>query len=253
MFTAQGILRANLTVKTKSSDICNVTEGEMAAVVKHKARCAEAARLNRPLPLRPVHLSQKAEILLRGVEAGRKSMAGTREESVEARRRFYALRRFFGSQQIFFTISPDDLKLSSVLWFAGLTKEEIEAMSATHRETVAANDPVACAQHFQHVLDVIIQRFLHFDVPNQKSFPGTGPLGKVLAFGIKIEEQHRGALHAHMLISVAGLPSTAVEMLKMWNSPDQKLALEHYISMTQCESALIDDDALVCPSCEQVM
>jgi len=154
----------------------------------------------------------------------------------------------FGSSQIFFTISPDDLQMFNVLRYAGLTKAEIQTMDSVQRQTFASLNPVAAAIHFHDMIMVIIKYALSYDMAKQRS-TGMGVFGIIQGFGLKFEEQHRSAVHCHMLFHVAGLPSTAADMLNLWNSGD-KAALERYIATCQWQTTCVPASTLKCMHCE---
>jgi hypothetical protein len=241
-------------MKTKANveDFVSVTESQLQTAVSHKIQCSNAARSGNPLPEAPHNLSLPAKKMLNTVEAARAKLPGTYEESLQARKTFYGYRKYFGSQQIFFTLSPDDLKMRAVLRYAGLSEEQIAEMTSSVRQTTAANNPVAAARHFQDMIDIVIKHVFCFDTTTGTSFlDQQGIFGTVLAFGIKIEEQHRGALHAHMLLHIAGLPSTAEEMLQAWKSPTNLAALQKYMEMVQSQSTFLPLSQLRCPACEE--
>jgi hypothetical protein len=121
-------------------------------------------------------------------------------------------------------------------------------MSAAERETFSAANPVAAATHFHDMLKIIIRYGFGYDIDKQCSI-GMGPFGRVVAFGIKIEEQHRGALHAHMLLHIEGLPKTASEMLELWQNGDKEPLLR-YVERCQWETNFIPQSTLKCDKCD---
>ena len=125
-----GILKTYLSTKAHPNDIANVTDAEMKCAVQYKVQRSNAHKTGGTIPDPPAILSPQAQRLLNAVEAGRKVTDGTTEHALQMRKQIYALRTFFGSQQVYFTISPDDLKLSVVLRYAGISEAEIKTMTA---------------------------------------------------------------------------------------------------------------------------
>jgi len=136
----------------------------------------------------------------------------------------------------------------NVLRYAGLTKAEIQTMDTAHRQTFASLHPVAAATHFHDMIMIIIKYAFCYDMATQQS-TGMGVFGIVLGFGLKFEEQHRAALHSHMLLHIAGLPATAVDMLNQWKS-GKKEALERYIETCQWQTTCVPESTLRCARCE---
>ena len=247
-----GILRAHLKVKGNADDLAEVTEEEIQSMTQWKVRKSNALRKGEAPPETPSNVSERSMRFIESVEAGRKVMPGTNEHSLRMRTQLYSMRAMYGSQQIYFTISPDDLKLVSVLHYAGASADQIQNMDAAQRQYFAANNPVAAARHFHDLLYIIIKHLLCFDVDTERPIPNkAGPFGEILSFFIRIEEQKRGALHAHMLFSVRGLPATAIDMLKAWKNPTQAKAVQKYIDMVQWQSTLLPKERLVCPNCNE--
>jgi hypothetical protein len=241
-----------MTVKAKVGEMCSITEQEMSTAIYYKIKCDNAIRSGNPLPAAPQDLAESSQSMLQYLAAGRKVIPGTVEHSKDARISLYASRRFSGSHQVFFTISPDDLKLESVYHYCGLNANEISHLTSTQLQETAANNPVAAARHFHDMVDIIIKHFFCFDVANQRPFPGRqGPFGVVLGFCGGVEEQHRGSLHLHCLLYIKGLPSTASEMLRVWKCATGSAAIKKYMEMVQSQTSFLPTSELLCPACSE--
>lgn len=249
-FIAHGILKS-LRARFSDSKVASVTKAELHTAVRKSMNKQKQGNdkntSDNTTSTASTETRTNGDEYISTVESGKKIMYDTAEQAFENRKKFYALRRMYGSSQVFFTISPDDLKTFNVLRYAGKSRDEIYDMSAAERESFAAANPVAAATHFHDMLKVIIKHCFAYDIDKERS-TGVGAFGSVEAFGIKIEEQHRGALHAHMLLHIRGLPKTAAEMLELWQKGDTEPLLR-YIERCQWETNFVPRSAFECEKC----
>ena len=105
----------------------------------------------------------------------------------------------------FVTLSAADLKWHDTIQVIAqqtgisLTNEDTEKLSWEQRCSYIRSNPVTTARHFDHR----VQNFLKFILLNEK----LNPLGKVICYKYRIEFQHRGSPHVHMLVWIENAPS----------------------------------------------
>lgn len=87
--------------------------------------------------------------------------------------------------------------LSKVLKNTELNDEDIENMSFQDRCKLLNADPVTAARYFDSRMNYFLHKFIYND---------TNPIGKVVDHFYKIEFQHRGSPHVHMLVFTEDSP-----------------------------------------------
>ena len=75
--------------------------------------------------------------------------------------------------------------------FLGGGGAEIEALSFEQKSNWLRTNPATAARHFHYRLNVFFQDFLKSTA---------NPLGEIVDYGIRIEFQAQGSLHAHCVI-----------------------------------------------------
>jgi hypothetical protein len=130
-----------------------------------------------------------------------------------------AINRTYGMPTFFMTVNPADLKspiakilsgveacaaTEAVLTGNGIfTSSDDERMfNEFHRHHSSAN-PVACAEYFHRIMNIITRSLLGF----RNSQFQTSIFGKLNAYYGVVEQQQRKTLHCHMLIWVQGFES----------------------------------------------
>ena len=79
-----------------------------------------------------------------------------------------------------------------------LTDDDIDLLSREKRCKFIQSDPVTVARHFDHRVQLFMKHILF----NKK----LNPVGKVVDYKYRIEFQHRGSPHVHMLVWVENVP-----------------------------------------------
>jgi hypothetical protein len=166
----------------------------MENYIKHKDNCRTAVCQGQPVPSTPGHESiGHAELLMKHVSAGKRSMKWTEEDTVDLRKKLYGGDTLFGNYTIWATLSPDDLRDGIAAAMAGYTYGEpspfAEQTSASSNEysaddlaeTIASN-PVACARAFRTQLEIWIMHILGWDLKTGRSTEGA--IGLVQALSI---------------------------------------------------------------------
>ena len=132
---------------------------------------------------------------------------------------------YYGLPCIFITINPSDISNPIVSFWHETGKEEFDLdtllplfPSQAARAKMVADDPVHGSEMFHTVIEAFLKAFLGFDAKNgdgelhgpllnKTIFTGSEGGGLNAYFGT-VECQNRGSLHLHMLVWLAGLPST---------------------------------------------
>jgi hypothetical protein len=168
----------------------------MENYIKHTESCRTAVRQGQPVPSTPGHESiGHAEVLMKHVSAGKRSMKWTEEDTVELRKKLYGGDTLFGNYTIWATLSPDDLRDIIAAAMAGYTygdptpfAEQSSSSSNEYSaddlaETIASN-PVACARAFRNQLEIWVKHILGWNLKTGRSTEGA--IGLVQAFSIQV-------------------------------------------------------------------
>jgi hypothetical protein len=215
-----------------------VTSEELKAALRYRDEVMRAAKLQLPRPLPPPQYTDDVKALFSGIWAGKRSMWATNEERKEFRKRAYAYANYFGQHAIFFTLSPNAIGSSTVLYYAGaINAESIETIiteslpSNTRRREIISNDPIASAKYFDRlVTDVLITKVIGIDPKTSRSFAGGGVFGPAKAYLAGVETQGSGNLHIHGLVWLHSAPTTARKSLELLESPEGRRAIVEYAS-----------------------
>ncbi|KAJ8049970.1 hypothetical protein HOLleu_02958 [Holothuria leucospilota] len=78
------------------------------------------------------------------------------------------------------------------------TDDEIQSMNWQTRSRLVRSDPVTCVRFFDHRLQVFINDVLKSELH---------PIGKIIDSFVRIEFQHRGSPHAHILFWIENAPN----------------------------------------------
>jgi hypothetical protein len=68
------------------------------------------------------------------------------------------------------------------------------------RFKMAHVDPVASARRFERQVEIFLHDIIGFDTEHQQPLAGGGAFGYVRGYALFVEEQRRGALHAHAVV-----------------------------------------------------
>ena len=126
MYAAKGIVKMHLRTTIGHERTAAITNEELRKAVRARtnrisSRGASKGGIGSGTDLQNASgTNSDASQFLRHIEAGRQVMHGTSEQAFENRKKFYALRRLHGSSQIFFTVSPDDLRFFNILLFLSI-------------------------------------------------------------------------------------------------------------------------------------
>jgi hypothetical protein len=156
------------------------------------------------------------------VEACCKPLQHTAEAAMSARGKYFAMMDMFSLGAIFLTMSPAGNRNLRVKAFA-LGKPVIlptpwtmsdEDCTEYLERIVEINQfyPGAGELEFRSQLDIFIENMLMWDRKKRMS-KGVGICGVVQAFGISVEDQLLGNLHAHAIIFIEGKFSLGIILL----------------------------------------
>ena len=122
----------------------------------------------------------------------------------KAKKDIFAMIRQLGPATFFISLSAAETRWHHLLRILGqtvdnkcYTDEEIEKLSWPHKSRLIQTDPITCARHFDHTLRAFITNFLKSP---------QAPIGKLLDFFYRVEMQHRGSCHVHMLVWIEHAP-----------------------------------------------
>ncbi|XP_071810912.1 uncharacterized protein [Apostichopus japonicus] len=116
-----------------------------------------------------------------------------------------AMVRQLGFPTYFVSLSAADTRWLDLLKVLGqlvdnrtYTDAELENMNWQTRSRLVKSDPVSCVRFFDHRLQVFISDVLKSNLH---------PIGKIVDSFVRIEFQHRGSPHAHILFWIENAPS----------------------------------------------
>lgn len=125
----------------------------------------------------------------------------------QRKRDLFAMIRQLGKPTMFLTLSASETRWSHLLKtlhkLSGSNNNDVNdvmlQLSALQRATLVNEDPVTCCAYFNKLVDVIMQLL---------QSPRYSPFGKyhVVEYFKRIEFQHRGSPHAHILLWLANDP-----------------------------------------------
>lgn len=195
--------------------------------------------------------------LMRDVYATMSRFPGSNEERSTWRQQAYAMCQSFEFPSIFFAVTPDDVNSLTVVYYAGVADPDIffdERLAALpsrcERFNVVSKDPAACARFFGRMLNVVVRDLLGWNESEGRSVEGGGVFGVTKAFFGVVETQGRGALHAHNLVWVRGMPPT-VDLVKqaMVTHPEFQASFEQWGKCCVVASLPLPRERVTCSTC----
>ena len=122
-----------------------------------------------------------------------------------AKQDLFAMIRQLGPATFFISLSAAETKWKHLLKILGQTVDKVEYsdtdidnMSWPTRCRLIQSDPITCARHFDFQLHILMAKFFKSQ---------HAPIGKILDYFYRIEMQHRGSCHVHMVVWILGAPS----------------------------------------------
>eukprot|EP00854_Cymbomonas_tetramitiformis_P003084 gene3084-3914_t len=249
---SEGVRRSCLSLKCArdGSLASTVTEAQLGCWLDYLEKSKAAVCSGEAPPVRPYRdLVGDASRFIQHVQMGQQAMKGTAAESVMIRKKLHATATRFGSHQLFVTITPDDLVDPIAAAYAGFTPSvNVDGLSDAEVQiknrddmanTIAAN-PVACAMAFRAQLRIFIEEIIGWNLSDGTS--QSRVMAKVIAFNAQVEEQGGQNLHAHILVTVVGLPHTHEALLqKLREHPNMTLkGIIQYVEAVKCNNAFSD-------------
>ena len=217
---ARALTVATLSLPTERyARFTDVTVDQMKSAITFNALKEKAIRSGSQLPsLPPANLIGNALHLLQQAKFSAASMLNTPEERLAFRKNVLAQQVIFGNPSLFLTINPADVQ-SPVLALNGMagTKfvdelHNIPFPSKTERFQTVSENPVATAQCFHHVIQIMFKHVLGINPDTGVSNEEGGVFGKVYSYTGGIEQQARLTLHIHILVWLVAIPTSTMEM-----------------------------------------
>ena len=185
-----------------------VTTEDLNLACTYKKACAKAASEGLPFPTPPISLSGLAMDFFTDISISSKPMQHSQAAANSNRQDVYACHNSNSKAHIWFTVSPADDLIFTIVWYA-LGPDDAEPYkdqmpSGEFRFKLLATNPAAAALHFERVLEIVIERIIGWDRKNGRPHKGGGLFGIPKAWLRVVEEQSRLTLHAHFLIWIYG-------------------------------------------------
>ena len=121
-----------------------------------------------------------------------------------AKQDLFAMIRQLGPATFFMSLSAAETKWTHLLKILGkavdkvdYTDEDIQIMRWEEKCRLVQSDPITCARHFDYMLRTLISKFLKSP---------EAPIGTLEEYFYRVEMQHRGSCHVHMVVWIAGAP-----------------------------------------------
>lgn len=139
-----------------------------------------------------------------------KSIVGSPAYWEEQKKKSLAMVRQMGIFQVFITLTAAETKwldllqiLCKVVDGKDLTYEQAEELTFEEKARLIRSDPVTCARYFDHRFTELKKTWTNCD---------DGPFGKykITAMFYRIEFQHRGSPHVHLVVWLEGAPKFEV-------------------------------------------
>ena len=134
-----------------------------------------------------------------------KKVRGTPPYFEAMQKDIFAMIRQLGPATLFLSFSAAETKWTHLLKILGkildhrvYTDNDLSDMSWQEKCRLIQSDPVTCARHFDYQVQILINKYL---------LNGLQPLGKIVDYFYRVEFQHRGSPHIHMLVWLKDPPS----------------------------------------------
>ena len=121
-----------------------------------------------------------------------------------AQRDLLAMIRQLGPATLFMTLSAAETRwlfllkqLSRIVDNKHLTDEECKQLTWSEKCRLINSDPVTCSRHFHYCVQAFLTKFLNSPA---------SPFGRLVDWWLRVEFQHRGSPHIHMLVWIDGAP-----------------------------------------------
>ena len=121
----------------------------------------------------------------------------------------FAMIRQLGMPSVFMSLSAADTHWPDLLIALGklvdkktYTVEDIENMTSQEKFRLVQSDPVTCCRFFDNRVNRFFEKVLKHP---------QWPLGHVVDFFVRVEMQHRGSPHVHMILWIDGAPIYGVD------------------------------------------
>ena len=159
-----------------------------------------------------------------------KKVRGTPPYFEAMQKDIFAMIRQLGPATLFLSFSAAETKWSHLLKILGkildhrvYTDNELSDMSWQEKCRLIQSDPVTCARHFDYQVQILMNKYL---------LNGLQPLGKIVDYFYRVEFQHRGSPHIHMLVWLKDPPSLTTS--------DDETIVRFIDSLITCQQT--DDD-----------
>ncbi len=261
--------QAHLMAEVDSSDnaaIAALTPNDVRIAVNHELACLEALQKGAPLPLAPSEISDACRALLRKVKSAAQNVTGTNEERKAMYVKVSSMRLLYGAPNFYLTVNVNETTAYAVLKYCGKSQfinldnvtQEIDldghprTLSNEERRAIIDKDPVAAAEFFEAVMDMVYGRILGIEQGTAKILRKGGVLGHVEHFFGSKETASRGALHEHILGWLLGFPRTVAKFEDLMKDNKYAEAMNSYLGEVVNASLPIDTTNVPCKSCHQV-
>ncbi|XP_053596141.1 uncharacterized protein LOC103578666 [Microplitis demolitor] len=134
---------------------------------------------------------------------------------MDRKKDLFAMIRQFGKPTVFLTVSANEIGWNDLLQTlyklkhnSEISEEFAELLHYLEKTTLVNEDAVTCAIHFNKLVNVLLKIL---------TSPKISPFGKyyVVHYLKRIEFQHRGSPHAHILLWLANAPLDALDKNKL--------------------------------------
>ena len=189
----------NLFFKTKKLQMKLLTGRTQLALRQHKTAdmTISAGTLKNPEAIKKIIQHDQGYQFLA-------TLRGSPPYFKKAKQDLFAMIRQLGPATFFISLSAAETKWIHLLRILGKTvdgvdysDEDLQTMGWDHQCRLIQSDPITCARHFDYQLHTFIAKFLKS--PH-------APIGTILDMFHRVEMQHRGSCHVHMVVWIEGAP-----------------------------------------------
>ena len=189
----------NIFFKTKKLQMKLITSRTQIALRQHKTSdmTISAGTLKNPDSVKSIIQHDQGYQFLQ-------TLRGSPPYFRRAKQDLFAMIRQLGPATFFMSLSAAETKWTHLLKILGkavdkvdYTDEDIKIMRWEEKCRLVQSDPITCARHFDYMLRTLISKFLKSP---------EAPIGTLEEYFYRVEMQHRGSCHVHMVVWIAGAP-----------------------------------------------
>ena len=180
---------------------------QMKQIIDKSNICLRKTKLKKRFTAKELKSSSALDTIIKFDDGYRvfKEIRGTPPYWEKAKRDIFAMIRQLGLPTWFASFSAAETKWEHLLKILGrtvrgknYTSDDLKNLTWQDKTSLIREDPVTCARHFDYMVHHFIKDVLKSSL---------SPVGKLVDYFFKVEFQHRGSPHIHMLMWIENAPT----------------------------------------------